>query len=179
MIDFLLLLFLVVCAVAVVKMRDLLAGTVVMAAYSLVIALVWTRLNAVDVALTEAAVGAGVTTVLALAAISRSKRYEADFDPGKFKMKLLARFAVTMTALALVYGAIDMPEYASSDSPANRSEVTRYYIERSKPETGSYNIVTAVLASYRGFDTFGEVAVIFTAATCVIMILRPSREKED
>lgn len=78
MIDFLLLLFLVVCACAAVTMKDLLSATVLLAAYSLIMSVVWMRLSAVDVAFTEAAVGAGVTTVLLIAALSRTKRNEED-----------------------------------------------------------------------------------------------------
>ena len=76
--DFLLLLILVICAIGAVWMRDLLGATMILTIYSLVMALVWVRLNAVDVAFTEAAVGAGITTVLLIAALSRTKRYEKD-----------------------------------------------------------------------------------------------------
>lgn len=78
MIDILLLLFLVICALAAVSMKDLLSATMILTAYSLIMALVWTRMNAVDVAFTEASVGAGITTVLIIAALSRTKREEED-----------------------------------------------------------------------------------------------------
>ncbi len=78
MIDLILLLFLVICALAAVSMKDLLSATLILTAYSLIMALVWTRLNAVDVAFTEASVGAGITTVLIIAALSRTKREEED-----------------------------------------------------------------------------------------------------
>jgi uncharacterized MnhB-related membrane protein len=78
MIDLILLLFLVICALAAVSMKDLLSATMILTAYSLIMALVWTRLNAVDVAFTEASVGAGITTVLIIAALSRTKREEED-----------------------------------------------------------------------------------------------------
>lgn len=76
MIDLILLLFLVICALAAVSMKDLLSATMILTAYSLIMALVWTRMNAVDVAFTEASVGAGITTVLLIAALSRTKREE-------------------------------------------------------------------------------------------------------
>ncbi|MFV1950524.1 MAG: hydrogenase subunit MbhD domain-containing protein [Nitrospinota bacterium] len=78
MIDLILLLFLVICAIAAVHMKDLLSATMILTAYSLIMALVWTNLNAVDVAFTEASVGAGITTVLLIAALSRTKRREED-----------------------------------------------------------------------------------------------------
>lgn len=77
-VDIVLLLFLVVCATAAVLTKDLLAATIILAAYSLIMAVVWTELNSVDVAFTEASVGAGITTVLFIAALSRTKRREED-----------------------------------------------------------------------------------------------------
>lgn len=74
--DFLLLSFLIVCAVAVARIRDLLSAVIIFAAYSLVMAIIWQMLGAPDVAITEAALGAGVTTFLFIAAISRTKRTE-------------------------------------------------------------------------------------------------------
>ena len=78
MIDLMLLLFLVICALAAVTMKDLLSATMILTAYSLIMAIVWVRMNAVDVAFTEASVGAGITTVLIIAALSRTKREEDD-----------------------------------------------------------------------------------------------------
>jgi uncharacterized MnhB-related membrane protein len=75
-IDIALLFFLVVCAAAAVYVKDLLAATIILAAYSLIMAVVWTELNSVDVAFTEASVGAGITTVLFIAALSRTVRRE-------------------------------------------------------------------------------------------------------
>lgn len=74
--DLLLLFFLVVCAVLAVSLRDLLDSVIVMAAYSLLMALTWLEMNAPDVAFTEAAVGAGVTTFLFIAALAKTVRYE-------------------------------------------------------------------------------------------------------
>jgi energy-converting hydrogenase B subunit D len=74
--DFLLLSFLIVCALVVARVRDLISAVIIFAAYSLVMAIVWQMLGAPDVAMTEAALGAGVTTFLFLAAISKTKRVE-------------------------------------------------------------------------------------------------------
>lgn len=71
-----LMILLVLCALAVVRTKDLLAASIVFSAYSLVMCLVWDHRGAPDVAMTEAAVGAGVTTVLFLAAISKTVRKE-------------------------------------------------------------------------------------------------------
>lgn len=193
-IDLLLLLFLVVCAIVVVEMKDLLSATIVMGAYSLIMAIVWMRLNAVDVAFTEAAVGAGITTVLILAALSRTKRGEEepttsldaasesklDSDEEKTSIKrhkLLSLLVVGITGAVLVYGTMDLPDFGDPLAPANK-HVAAHMLEHGKRDTASDNIVTAILASYRGFDTLGETAVVFIAALSVILILRRNRDGE-
>lgn len=72
----LLLLFLIVCAVAVARIRDLLSGVIIFTSYSLIMAIIWLQLSAPDIAITEAAIGAGVTSLLLVAAISKTKRTE-------------------------------------------------------------------------------------------------------
>ncbi len=74
--NILLLLFLVVCAVVVARTKDLLSAVVIFAAYSLVMAIIWQQLEAPDLAITEAAMGAGVTTVLLIVVISKTRRHE-------------------------------------------------------------------------------------------------------
>lgn len=68
--------FLIICAIAVEKTKDLLSAIVIFSAYSLMMSVLWLILNTPDVALTEAAIGAGVTTILFIAVIGRTERYE-------------------------------------------------------------------------------------------------------
>ncbi len=74
--DLLLLLYLVVCAVEVMRTDDLLSAVILFSSYSMVMAIVWQQLNAPDIAITEAAVGAGITSMLFVAAISKTSRWE-------------------------------------------------------------------------------------------------------
>lgn len=74
--DIMLLLFLIATALAVARAKDLLAAAIIFSSYSLVMCLLWQHRGAPDVAMTEAAVGAGITTVLFLAAIGRTTRRE-------------------------------------------------------------------------------------------------------
>ena len=76
--DFALLLFMIVCAIAAITVKDLLHATIILAAYSLIMTVLWAEMNAVDVAFTEATVGAGITTILFIAAIARTKRSSSD-----------------------------------------------------------------------------------------------------
>ncbi|MDK2835553.1 MAG: energy-converting hydrogenase subunit [Thermosediminibacterales bacterium] len=74
----LLLSFLIFCSIAVSMVKNLLAAVVIFAAYSLIMAIVWQQLNAPDLAITEAAVGAGVTTLLFVAAIKKISKGEKE-----------------------------------------------------------------------------------------------------
>ena len=83
---------------------------------------------------------------------------------------------VLATGAALVYGTLDMPHYGDPDAPVHQ-HVARHYLENSPTEVGVPNVVTAVLASYRGYDTLGEVAVIFTAATGLALLFGGRRRR--
>ena len=78
---------------------------------------------------------------------------------------------------ALVYGSLDFPGFARADNPIHRHVAPRY-IEASGDEIGVPNIVTSVLASYRGYDTMGELAVIFTSGVGVLLLLRRTRTED-
>jgi multicomponent Na+:H+ antiporter subunit B len=84
---------------------------------------------------------------------------------------------VIMTGMLLVYGTLDMPPYGDPTAPIHH-HVGRYYIDNSGKQVGPPNIVTSVLASYRGYDTLGEVTVIFTAAIGVMALIGRSRRRK-
>ncbi len=138
-----------------------------MGIFSLLSASLFTVMDAVDVAFTEASVGAGISTLLMLAALALTRRQE---DPVHNRPKLLALAVVAMTGAALIYGTMDMPRYGDPDAPIHHHVAPRY-IERTEDEIGVPNMVTAVLASYRGYDTWGETTVIFTACVGVLLLL--------
>lgn len=138
----------------------------VLGIYSLLMAGLWVVLDAVDVAFTEAAVGAGVTTVLMLLTIALTGRNEKRV---RARSLLPVPLALTTAAL-LVYATLGMPNFGALDAPA-QLHVGPYYLERGQVETGVPNVVTAILAAYRSFDTLGEVTVIFTAGMGVLALL--------
>lgn len=86
-------------------------------------------------------------------------------------MKTLGFIAVLATGAMLLYAVGDFPAWGDPNSPANRSPVSRHFITESFHETAVPNMVTAVLADYRGYDTFFEVVVVFTAGIAIIAIL--------
>ena len=179
-IDLALLALLGVTAVALLKARKLLAAVLLAGVYSLLSATLFTVMDAVDVAFTEAAVGAGISTVLFLAAILLAGREEA---PSK-RSRVLPLLLVAATGALLLYGTTDMPPYGSPDNPAHRHVAPRY-LEDMPKEIGVPNVVTAVLASYRGYDTLGETTVVFAAVVGVLILLgggkraRGAKPKEE
>lgn len=134
--------------------------------YSLFSAGLLLLLDAADVAFTEAAVGAGVSTVLILSTLRRVGRFERP-QP---KPQWLALSIVLITAATLIYGTLDLPPFGAADNPIHH-HVADHYLERSAAEIGIPNVVTSVLASYRGYDTLGETAVVFTALLAVLLLI--------
>ncbi len=167
-----LLSFLVITAVAVVMLHDLFAVVMLFGIYSLLSAAIFLVLDAVDVAFTEAAVGAGISTVLMLATLALTTRQEKT----SLRFSPIPLLVVIITGAALVYGTLDMPRYGDPTAAIHQHVAPRY-LERAPRETGIPNVVTSVLASYRGYDTLGEVTVIFTAGVGVMMLLGSSRRQ--
>jgi multicomponent Na+:H+ antiporter subunit B len=158
---------LVVVAFSVVRLRSLFAIVMLQGVYSLLSAAWFVSLDAVDVAFTEAAVGAGISTVLMLGAMLLTER---EAKPVALQKQLGSLFIVTVTGLALFYAVGDMPAFGDALSPAN-SYVGADYIAATKEQIILPNVVTAVLASYRGYDTFGETVVIFMAGLGILLLL--------
>lgn len=173
-IDILLFTFLVVTAIAILRLRNLFGVVMLAGVFSLLSAALFVTLDAVDVAFTEAAVGAGISTVLMLGTIALTFREEKRPSHSA----LLPLLVCTIAGAALIYGTRDMPAFGAPDAPV-QMHVAPDYIARTPIETGVPNIVTAVLASYRGFDTLGETVVIFTALIAILLLLGTSGRKQD
>ena len=170
--------FLVVIAVGIVVVRDVLAGVILLGIYSLVAAAAFVVMDAVDVAFTEAAVGAGISTILYLGAMASTDWQRAAKRPARRRRSLPGLAFVAVTGALLIWGTLDMPHYGSAESPAQTHPgVAVRYIEVSPAEVGVPNMVTSVLASYRGYDTLGETVVVFTAGIAVVAILGLRRRR--
>lgn len=164
-------------AIAILRSDNLFAVVVLGGIYSLLAAAVFVVLDAVDVAFTEAAVGAGISTILAIGTLALTTRTEK----APTHSRAIPLIVVCVTGAFLVYATFDMAPYGDPEAVTNK-HVAPDYIERGPKETGVPNIVTAILASYRGYDTLGEVTVIFTAGIGVILLLgnwRRRRREED
>ena len=137
-------------------------------AYSLISALMFVTLDAVDVAFTEASVGAGISTILFVAAMAYLPKQETveSFN----KKHLLAILTCSFVGIILIWCSTDLPVIGQANNPIHLHLLPEF-IEGSKNDIGIPNVVTNILASYRGYDTFGEVVVIFTAGIAVILLL--------
>jgi multicomponent Na+:H+ antiporter subunit B len=166
LIDIVLLGLLMMTGFAIVRMRSLLAVAMLTSIYSLLSASLFVVLDAVDVALTEAAIGAGISTILMLATVALT----TDKEKTPRHTPLLPLAVVTITGAALIYGTLDMPHYGDPAAPIHQ-HVAPTYLHDTPEEIGVPNVVTSVLASYRGYDTLGEVTVIFTAGAGVLALL--------
>jgi len=150
--------------------KDLFAVAMLSGIYGLLSASLFVTMDAVDVAFTEASVGAGISTLLMLTTVAMTGRSE---NTVRHK-PVLALVVVFVTGALLIYGTLDMPYFGDVQAAANLHVAPRY-IQDSFQEIGVDNIVTSVLASYRAFDTFGEVVVIFTAGIGVLALLTFTR----
>lgn len=165
--NILLLALLVVIGIAIARLRSLFAIVMLSGLYSLVSATWFVALDAVDVAFTEAAVGAGISTVLLLGGMLLTARTAKADKP----FSRIAPFLVVLvTGALLIYATVDLPAFGDPQSPANAG-VGLDYLQRHYGEMGFPNVVTSILASYRGIDTLGEVAVVFAAGLAVALLL--------
>jgi multicomponent Na+:H+ antiporter subunit B len=154
--------------------RNLFAVVALGGVYSFCMALALLVLDAVDVSMTEASVGAGVSTVLLLGTLYLTHTTEAP----ALKVRIGPLIVAIGTGALLIYGAFGLPPFGETVAPIHQHVVPRYLNDVMR-ETGVPNVVTAVLASYRGYDTLGETTVIFTAGIGVLILLQGRLREKD
>jgi multisubunit Na+/H+ antiporter MnhB subunit len=138
--------------------RETFGAVVGFVAYGLLLAIVWVRLYAPDVALTEAAIGSGVTGVLLVTASKRLGRLpESGASPGP-ALKVAAAALALLVACAIAAAVLTLPDPAPSLAPEADKDLAA---------TGLGNAVTAVLIAYRSFDTMLEKVVLALAVVGV------------
>ncbi len=164
----------VAVTLAILKIRNLFSVVVLGGVYSFLMATLMVALDAVDVAMTEASVGAGISTVLMLGALHLTKTEESVPQ----RRTILPAIVALVTGAALVYGTFDLPRFGDPAGPIHQHVAPRYLAE-SIEETGVPNVVTSVLASYRGYDTLGETTVVFTAGIGVLLLIGRRRRSSE
>lgn len=165
---------LIATALTIVTMTRLFAVVMLSGVFSLLSAMLFITLDAVDVAFTEAAVGAGISTVLMLGTIALTSREVK----GTTRPTLVPAMIIAVVGAALIYGTLDMPNFGDPNAPAQVHVAPEYLIESVK-DVDVANVVTSILASYRGFDTLGETAVVFAAGIGVLMLISGLRRRKE
>jgi multicomponent Na+:H+ antiporter subunit B len=205
-IDMVLLGFAVVLAFAAVEVRNLYSSVMLASTYSLVMACFWTVTDALDVAYTEAAVGAGISTILLIGALVLTGEREI--------VRKVVHWPALITCVLvgglLVYGTLDMPRFGDREAPAHKHPVYEKYTKQTVPKDPSGksyqdvlryeeahaekhthgehqdhnffhghvpNQVTSIIVAYRGYDTMFETCVTCTAGIGMILLLRGRKRK--
>ena len=166
-----LLTLLLITAVAIVRTQNLFVAVMLMGIASLLIAANFFLMDAADVALTEAAIGAGISTVLFLSALALTTERER----GGSQRKALSFAVVTAATLVVIYATFDKPRFGDPEAPV-QTHVAPWYLEKTREYVDIPNAVTAVLGTFRGYDTLGEVFVVMTAGIGVLFLLGSTLE---
>jgi multicomponent Na+:H+ antiporter subunit B len=169
-----LLTLLAAVTIGVVWTRNLFGVVVLAGIYSFLMASLLVVLDAPDVAMTEAAVGAGLSTVVLLATLHLTKSMEYP-QPRKAYLPL---FVSVVIGAALVWGTYSLPPFGTADAVIHKHVAPKYLSDTLK-DTMVPNVVTSVLADYRGYDTLGETTVIFTAGIGVLLLLKGRRRHRE
>lgn len=175
-VDAVLLFIMLVTAIAIARQRNLFVAAMLMSLYSLCSACLFILLDAVDVAFTEASVGAGISTVLLLSALALTGH--RDRPPQRKQHWLALSLCLAVGGLLLV-AASEWPSLGAADTPIQQHPITQHFLQQSQQDIGIPNTVASVLASYRGYDTLGEVTVVFTAGLAVLMLLLGVRKEKS
>lgn len=168
-----------VVGLAIVRSHGVFSATMLTGAFSLLGACLFEVLDAPDVAFTEAAVGAGISTALILGALSLVRYRDRGARPRNHRMALVACASLFVMWMSIVP---HMPIIGDENSPLQKHPLTTTYMDGAATEIGVPNTITAILGSYRAFDTLGEAFVIFIAGMTVYLLLgrvRPLPLEDD
>jgi len=167
------LLLLPILAVAILFSENMAAIAIMSCVFSMVMAVIYLLLAAPDVAMTESAIGAAISTAILIKSMQLTQsRILSD----KFfcLANIISFFALLFFGAMMIYGFADLPDYGQGSAPVN-SYISKDYIKNTPSEIGIASSVAAILASYRGFDTLGETLVIMVAGLVVYFVMNIER----
>lgn len=176
LLDVIIFVILIATAILALRSHDLLTSVVLLTAYSLFASLLFTGLMALDVGLVEAALGAGLTGILFLAALMVTTNSAASTDDRRRQLVMLPLIGGFVGLMLFASGGL--PNRADPDAPT-RTGVSVTYLSDSLDDTDTENVVTSLLADYRSLDTLGETLVILTAALGTALVLRRRPDRPD
>jgi multisubunit Na+/H+ antiporter MnhB subunit len=161
-VDLLLAAAILAVAASALHSRDLFRGVVLFIVFGFLMAIAWVRLSAPDIALAEAAIGAGLTGALLLDTVGQIGRRK-DHSVVPARLRLLTPFLVVPFALLLAVAIWSLPRAAGGLTALVESRIA---------ESGVSHPVTAVLLNFRSYDTWLEVAVLLTALVGLLALAR-------
>lgn len=176
----LIVLLLIVISIKIIIAKDLLEAVIFTSVFSLLIGLSYLLMDAPDVAMTEAALGACLSTCVYLNLL---RKLPSDLKNNIQKSKIIPAGLICLSfILVLTYMGLELPNYGDENTPL-QTGVTKYYLENTGQDIGVPSFVAAILASYRGYDTLGETSVILIAGISVLLVLSkrmdPSLHEND
>lgn len=90
--------------------------------------------------------------------------------------RIFVIMVLTLLFFVLSFSVLEMPDFATADSPANNA-LARYYVENAVEEAHATNVIAAIITDYRAFDTLGETTVLFTAILAVTSVLKGKKHE--
>jgi len=167
---------LMISCIRLIQTRSLIESIIIMSVFSLFISLCYLFMDAPDVAMTETALGACLSTcvLLNISKIVSNTTTGDDKKPNKARIILSTILCIIFIA-CLTWASLDLPKFGTADSPL-QTHLTEYYLENTKTDIAIPSVVAAILASYRGYDTLGETTVILIAGLAVLVIVSRRRK---
>lgn len=162
----------IICSLKIAISSSLVNIIVLSTSLSLLMSITYLLLGAPDVSITEASIGACITSVILLLSLTYVNKTTLNS-----KIDIKAFLVCLICVISLIYGCNDLPLYGDINSPT-QGELYHYYIEKSGSEIGVFATAAAILANYRGYDTLAETAVIFTAAIAILLIFGNLNQKD-
>lgn len=177
--NFLLVIFLVLLTLVVfrlVKTKSLIENVLFMSTFSLFISICYLLMDAPDVAMTEVALGACLSTCVLLNFI---KLIGDKVSINNSKTKIISSTIICLIFMFfLTLAGFNLPNYGDANSPLNQSFTSKYYLQSTQQDIGISSPVAAILASYRGYDTLGETSVVLIAGIAVLLILSSNNSRK-
>ena len=166
------------CAVIALRAPSLLISGIALGVFSYLSALIYASLAGVDVGFNEAVLGAGITSIFLLAALFHRQRQHQQTSAPLNPWVIAGHLGIILSfAAILFYAGSTLPLRGEGASSALASAASQYLLKAS-PEIHSPNVVTAIIADFRSFDTLGETLVVFTAAMACLLILGELKKRE-
>ena len=157
---------LILISIKIIFAKDLLNAVIAASIFSLLIGVSYLIMDAPDVVMTEAALGACLSTCVYLNLL---RKLPPDLKNIERTNIIPASLICLLFVVTLAYMGLELPNYGDDNAPIHIHS-SKYYLENTSRDIGIPSFVAAILASYRGYDTLGETSVILIAGIAVLLV---------